>query len=402
MVPPMPSAALDATLAAPGPAPGLSVPPASRAARATLGPRTVLPELELAGGEPRLVSPERPRFEELKLLGEGGMGEVALVKDADIGRTVAVKRLRPELQGPVAVARFADEVRTVGSLEHPNIVPIHDVGRDEAGRYYFVMRHVRGETLEQVIERLAAGDPAYVSRFSVEVRIEIFLGILHALSYAHQQGVLHRDIKPANVMVGRHGEVMLMDWGIGKRVGFRDLAVEADPQGGEPRRLETAVGALVGTPDYMSPEQARGENDTLDRRTDLYSATVLFHELLSLRHLHADRKTLEETLEAVRTLEVSPSALVASMPAEWAHYIAKGLRIDRHARFQSAEEMIERIQKTLDGDVPVECPVTLTKRATREAGRFVDRHPMLAPLAFALTVVVLLLGVVALGLRLGA
>src|SRR6185312_9441186 len=141
----------------------------------------------------------------------------------------AVKRLLPDLTSPPILARFVDEIRTVGRLEHPNIVPIHDVGVDELGRYFFVMKYVEGETLESIIDKLAAGDPAYLAKYSVEVRIELFLGILHALEYAHAQGVVHRDIKPANVMVGRYGEVVLMDWGISKPIAEkRDPAAAAE------------------------------------------------------------------------------------------------------------------------------------------------------------------------------
>src|SRR4029077_11444666 len=125
----------------------------------------------------------RTRYEPSKVLGAGGMGEVVLVSDHDIDRKVAIKRLLPELTDQATLARLVDEIRTVGRLEHPNIVPIHDVGVDEAGRYFFVMKYVEGETLETIIEKLAARDPAYTARFSVEARIEIFLGLLHALEY---------------------------------------------------------------------------------------------------------------------------------------------------------------------------------------------------------------------------
>src|SRR5262249_57486571 len=111
--------------------------------------------------------------------------EVVLVNDRDIERQVALKRLLPELQDPALLARFVDEIRTVGRLEHPNIVPIHDVGVDELGRYFFVMKYVEGETLESIIAKLAAGDPAYVEQYSIEVRTAIFLRVLHSLHHAH-------------------------------------------------------------------------------------------------------------------------------------------------------------------------------------------------------------------------
>ena len=172
---------------------------------------TVLPRVEGEGGQVHLHAESKLRYEPLKLLGAGGMGEVVLVEDQDIARRVAVKRLLPELTHPSVLARFVDEIRTVGRLEHPNIVPIHDVGIDDLGRYFFVMKYVEGDTLESVIEKLAARDPVTLARYSFEQRIELFLGVLHALEYAHEHGVVHRDIKPANVMIGRYGEVVLMD-----------------------------------------------------------------------------------------------------------------------------------------------------------------------------------------------
>ena len=132
-------------------------------------------------------------------LGKGGMGEVSLVRDNDIGRIVALKRLYAPPSGDQSgLVRFISEVRTVGQLEHPNIVPIHDVGLDENGNYYFVMKYVDGETLEHIIKKLADGDPYYHQRYPVDVRLEIFMGLLRALQYAHDQGIVHRDIKPWN------------------------------------------------------------------------------------------------------------------------------------------------------------------------------------------------------------
>jgi len=137
----------------------------------------------------------------------------SLAQDRDIGRKVALKRLHtPHDHGgtpsPSSLARFVDEVRTVGQLEHPNIVPIHDVGVDEAGNYFFVMKYVDGVTLEDVVEKLKAGEPDAVARYTIARRVEMFVGILRALEYAHQRGIIHRDLKPANVMVGDNGEVI--------------------------------------------------------------------------------------------------------------------------------------------------------------------------------------------------
>jgi serine/threonine-protein kinase len=376
---------LDQTAVAPSASGGVFKPP-------PLATRTtVLPRVEGDGEAVQLALEERTRYEPVKLLGAGGMGEVVLVQDQDIARRVAVKRLLPGMTHPSVLARFVDEIRTVGRLEHPNIVPIHDVGVDDLGRYFFVMKYVEGETLETIIEKLSAGDKATHARYSFEQRIELFLGVLHALEYAHAQGVVHRDIKPANVMVGRYGEVVLMDWGIAKPLDEkRDpaagaeaaLAGEGDERG---RMFATRLGSILGTPAYMSPEQARGENDRIDARSDLYSAAVLFHELVSLRHPIHDAQTLDELLDRVKTEEFGFFKLIAlhhpdhaPPPAELVHFVQKGIAKDPALRFQSAGEMIERLQDIVAGKVPVQCHITFTKRATRELGRFVDARPHVA------------------------
>jgi serine/threonine-protein kinase len=352
------------------------------------GKTAVLPRLS---GE-KLVHDGRDRYAIKRVLGTGGMGEVALAEDQDIGRSVAVKYLHAPNDGAL-VARFVEEIHTVGSLEHPNIVPIHDVGIDEQGRYFFVMKHVEGETVENVIEKLAAGDPAYHARYTFTARVELFVAMLRALQFAHARGIVHRDIKPANVMVGKFGEVVLMDWGVAKSAQSTShapspAAPDAAPAPeGRARLFTTRHGSLVGTPAYMSPEQARGDVEHIDARSDLYSACVLFHELLTLHHYMEDRQTLEDMLRAIIAGEGVSVASIASIgkadpgqgsvPAELLYFCERGMRKDPKDRPQSAASMIDELAATLDGRVKVQCPTTLTKRVTRELGRFVDRHPFL-------------------------
>jgi serine/threonine-protein kinase len=380
------ASALDATQVAP------SSPSSARPFEAPVSAArtTVLPHVDGDGTVVQLSLESRSRYQPTRLLGAGGMGEVVLVDDHDIQRKVALKRLLPQATDPALLARFVDEIRCVGRLEHPNIVPIHDVGVDELGRYFFVMKYVEGETLERIIERLAEGDPAYVARYSIEVRVQIFLGLLHALAYAHERGIVHRDVKPANVMVGRFGEVVLMDWGVAKPLAAsRDAARGADASlvaggAGEEERARmyaTRVGALVGTPAYMAPEQARGDIAAVDARSDIYSAIVLFHELLGLRHYLADRETLEALLAGIISEEFGVLKLIGlrypggAPPTEYLHACAKGLSKDPAERFQSAGELIARLHAILEGRVPVQCPITATKRSYRELGRVVDRRP---------------------------
>ncbi len=148
------------------------------ATTSSLDQTTVLPQVELEGADARVVVHSRLRYETLAKLGEGGVGEVMSAQDHDIGRRVAIKRLRQHMKSPLALARFVEEIRTTGQLEHPNVVPIHDVGVDDAGDYYFVMKRVDGETLESIIAKLASGDREYHRRYGYERRVEIFKGVL--------------------------------------------------------------------------------------------------------------------------------------------------------------------------------------------------------------------------------
>ena len=352
---------------------------------------SVLPRVSVLPGGVSLMPSEGPRYATVKPLGAGAMGEVALVEDRDIGRTVALKRLVADARGSAgALARFVDEVRTVGKLEHPNIVPIHDVGVDEQGRYFFVMKFVDGETLESILEKLASGDAAYHRLYDITRRIEIFIGILRALQYAHARGIIHRDIKPANIMIGRFGEVVLMDWGVarpigGKREGQRAMST-AEMAAAAERASSTHHGALIGTPLYMSPEQAAGNNDSLDARSDLYAACVVFHEMLQLSHRFADAKNVVELLNRILTTDPPPVTRIClahpaqpgGVPAELGHFLVKGLQRDPEKRWQTAEIMISELHRILDGDIHVQCMATFAKKSANVYRKLVDRNPGLA------------------------
>jgi eukaryotic-like serine/threonine-protein kinase len=383
--------------------------PLAKSPSVTLPRSTVLPRIEMVGTEPRLVLGTQRRYETVRRLGEGGFGEVLGARDDDIGREVAVKRLHPEMRSPGVLARFAEEVRTIGSLEHPNIVPIHDVGVEENGDYYFVMKYVAGDTLESIIDKLAAGDASTHARFGVERRVQIFLALLEAVAFAHSKGILHRDIKPANVMVGAYGEVVLMDWGIAKRLRDPGLAPEeispepspisknSDAGGSRGALYQTRNGELVGTPAYMSPEQSRGE--PIDERSDVYALSLLFYELLTLKHPLAEKTTLPDMLRAI-SHESPPLAGMlnhphqpsTSMDLSW--FLRKGLAKDPAERYATVSEMITRLERRAEGIIPVQCPITFMKQTSNRLGRFIDRRPLLATfLMFASVVAVIAEGV---------
>jgi eukaryotic-like serine/threonine-protein kinase len=351
---------------------------------------TVLPRVTLSGSKPRLVSDNRERFETAKELGSGGAGEVLLARDNDIDRPVAIKRIIAANETPATVARFVEEIRTLGALDHPNIVPVHDVGIDASGRYFYVMKYVEGETLEHVIERLAAGDAEYHRRYTYARRVEVFRQILRGIQFAHKHGVIHRDIKPANVMIGRYGEVVVMDWGIARRIRENDLPKfpaevttrtlsSAPPR--VPASMRTQTGALLGTPAYMSPEQARGEIDSLDERSDIYSLCVLFHEFLTLKHYLSDKTTVTACIAGVLREGVPFAHFVSNPhqsapPPDLSHFVRHGVSKKPHDRYGSVSEMLERLDRIEAGECPVECPSTFAKRLTNVASHAVDHYPI--------------------------
>jgi serine/threonine-protein kinase len=369
---------------------------------------TVLPRLVRSGVIPE-AGQEQPRFEPLRLLGQGGIGEVTLARDNDIDRPVAVKRLRQDAQNEESLHRFVHEIRTVGQLEHPNIAPVHDVGIDDHGQHYFVMRYIEGETLEAIITKLAAGDPAYHTRFTFEHRVQIFLGICHAIEYAHAKQILHRDLKPSNIMVGPYGEVVVMDWGIAKKKttpDSKEAAALADTLGGSrttarDSMFHTRHGSLIGTPAYMSPEQAAGHTDEIDERSDVYSLCALFYELLALQHPLPGRKTVQEMLASVIKDEPELAAHLPSnphqgkTPAELAWFVQKGLEKDPAKRYQSVHEMTEEMQRVLAGGFHIQCFVTFLKKGGGAAVRFTDRHPFVALGGAIAMAAVFVLGLVA-------
>ena len=349
---------------------------------------TVLPRVE-AGPPPRLVLQPQERYQPVRLLGEGGMGSVELVNDQDIGRQVARKRLHPELRSPGGVGRFVGEVRTIGRLEHPNIVPIHDVGQDVDGSYYFVMKYVEGDSLEQVIERLNRGDPETRRAWPFERRVEVVKAVLRALAAAHAQGIVHRDVKPANVMVGRFGEVFLTDWGIARSVGAPEEAAEEQVSSGRVGG-STRAGALIGTFACMSPEQLRGEHAKLDARSDLYAVGLLLYELLTLRHPWRGEEDPAAIATIQREMKLAGSGAFQAHPhqslppVEYLYFCGDLCAYKVEDRVPSALVALQMIEALERGEVPVRCHVTFTKRMTRESAHWVERYPNAAFLAMIL------------------
>ncbi|MGV9874290.1 Stk1 family PASTA domain-containing Ser/Thr kinase [Streptomyces cellulosae] len=270
------------------------------------------------------------RYELGQVLGRGGMAEVYLAHDTRLGRTVAVKTLRADLaRDPSFQARFRREAQSAASLNHPAIVAVYDTGEDYIDGVsipYIVMEYVDGSTLRELLH---SG-----RKLLPERTLEMTIGILQALEYSHRAGIVHRDIKPANVMLTRNGQVKVMDFGIARAMGDSGMTM-------------TQTAAVIGTAQYLSPEQAKGEQ--VDARSDLYSTGCLLYELLTVRPPFVGDSPVAVAYQHVREEPQPPSVFDPEITPEMDAIVLKALTKDPDYRYQSADEMRADIEACLDG-----------------------------------------------------
>jgi serine/threonine-protein kinase len=230
-------------------------------------------------------------YEDLGAIGHGATSIIHRVGDRDLKRSMAAKILRPELMlSPEAWARFIEEAQITAQLQHPGIVPVHELGRLEDGRHYFTMKEIKGRTMSEVnreVHRSSAGGQwcTTSSGWTLRRLISAFHRACDAVAYAHERQVIHRDLKPQNIMMGAHGEVLVVDWGLAKVLGASDGS-DAETQRVQTGRTEgniaaTTSGQVAGTPAYMAPEQARGATAEIDARSDVYGLGACLYEILS-------------------------------------------------------------------------------------------------------------------------
>ncbi len=233
---------------------------------------------------------EGKKYKALTTIARGGMGIILQARDLRIRRNVAMKVMKTGAQfSRESVLRFIDEAQLTGQLEHPNIVPVYELGIDEHGETFYTMKFVKGITLDEVLRGLRHGRKEMVEKYPLASLITIFQKICDGVAFAHAKGVIHRDLKPENVMIGAFGEVLVMDWGLAKQTtglqrpeGRVETALDSKPR--DPLRgFETMHGVVIGTPPYISPEQARGELDAIDVRSDVYVLGAILYAILSLR-----------------------------------------------------------------------------------------------------------------------
>ena len=316
------------------------------------------------------------RYSLIERVARGGMGVVYAAEDEKLGRRVALKVLDTPDRGAEMARRLIREAQVLARLEHPGIVPVHEVGTLEDGRVFYTMKFVEGQRLDDYIRSVQSGSD----------RLRVFLRICDAVAFAHARGVLHRDLKPANVMVGPFGEVLVLDWGLAKIL--RDpvtAGTESDPEatilhepnqpssGGDTTEISavTGHGTVMGTPGYMSPEQARGHNEHLDERSDIFSLGAMLRFLLKEDSSAAPAepgRNLDKSLEAI---------------------CAKALAANPESRYASVTQLAADVSRHLDG-----LPVSARKETfLDQAGRFYRRNSVAILLitAYLLMRIVLLL-----------
>lgn len=327
-------------------------------------------------GAPARLHPAAPsggRYHIQGVVARGGMGVIYAVHDRELNRQIAMKVIGTNLAGadpiplealpPSWVDRFVEEAQITAQLDHPNIVPVHEIGFDAQGRIYFTMKLVQGRALHEIF--------ALARRKSEGWNLNRAVGVLvracEAVAHAHERGVVHRDLKPQNIMVGRLGEVYVMDWGLAKAASRSDLhnlrPRDPAPAGNRPppppgavetgdSPLVTLDGTVLGTPAYMSPEHAEGRIDAIGVPSDVYSLGTILYELLTGHPPYVrpgQRQSPRAVLEAVRAGQLDPLEHAArDQPAELVAIGGKAMRRDAAARYRNAGELADDLQAWLD------------------------------------------------------
>ncbi|WP_419192454.1 WD40 repeat domain-containing serine/threonine protein kinase [Engelhardtia mirabilis] len=321
-------------------------------------------------------APNSGRYRFRAVIGRGGGGVVLKVWDTKLNRPLAMKVVlgrgeespegdTPRVDGRT-LTRFVDEARIASQLNHPGIVPVHELGADESGRAFFTMKLVKGEDLATVFEHVRSGAHGW----SQPRALGVLLRVCESLAFAHEKGVIHRDLKPANVMVGRHGEVYVMDWGLARVLGEPDVRDVRPNATGRPhasavdslRRPEldtpldspllTMDGDVIGTPAYMSPEQARGEREAIGPRSDVYGVGAMLYELIAgqVPFVPAGARVSPYTV-LMRVLEGPPRALAEVAPRAPLELVAiceKAMARDAAERYPTIQALAEDLRAFLE------------------------------------------------------
>src|SRR4051812_43756704 len=306
-------------------------------------PETTIPEQAGAPGPEAsaqaegLATEQAGHYELKRELARGGQAVVFVAHDRHVGRDVAFKQLLPG--GPRdAEERFLREARVAGQLEHPGVVPVYELGRRDNGQLYCAMRLVRGRSL---------GDALREDKGRGRLRLlSNFVQLCQTIAYAHERGVVHRDIKPENVMLGAFGETVLLDWGVAKLRGGDDDIRDAVPNAPKvnERFDATQEGDVIGTPAYMSPEQALGNVKEIDEQSDVWSLGAVLYEILTSRPPYTEKNAVQLLIKIAKDKFPPVLSLSPDTPRELALICERALEKNRKRRYRSAAELASDIE----------------------------------------------------------
>ncbi len=283
------------------------------------------------------------RFELRDEIGHGAMGLVRLVWDAALQREVARKTIRSRGTGSTRTLRFVSEARVTGRLEHPGIVPVHDLGVDASGEVFFTMQRVQGRNLQEIYALTWQEQEGWGRTRALGV----LLRVCEAMAYAHAQGVVHRDLKPANIMVGAFGEVYVMDWGLA-RVEGEQHPLDSEAEGSSTGRM-TMAGAVIGTPSFMSPEQASGDLEQVDERSDVYALGAMLYELLAEESPYAEgAESPESIVGRVVAREPKSLNLESGIAPELVSICSKAMARQREDRYPTMQALADDLRAFLE------------------------------------------------------
>jgi len=289
-----------------------------------------------------------------RVVAQGGMGAILDARDDATQRGVAMKVML-DGSSPDDLARFVAEARVTAQLEHPNIVPVHELSVDENGQPFYTMKMVRGITLKKVLELIASAE-ATAKKYPLGALLTIFQKVCDALAFAHAKGVIHRDLKPENIMLGDFGEVLVMDWGLAKVLGSASDPGAAGTNAVSVRQTEgsgsvTMAGSIMGTPQYMAPEQARGEVESLDARSDIYALGAILYHTLALRPSVTGDDAMEIVEKVARgeTEPLTSPSKTRPIPDSLAAVCRKAMALEPAARYQSVPALQAEIEAFQNG-----------------------------------------------------
>ena len=291
------------------------------------------------------------KYKFMRSIGFGGMKAIIQVGDKDTTRKIAMAIIPDFDERPkVDVNRFIREARITARLEHPNIVPIHDIGTDVNGSPYFTMKYLRGHSLAVVLKKLNNGDQEALAKYTLPRLLRTFVKVANAMAFAHSKQIIHLDLKPENIHLGEFGEVLVLDWGLAKFIGKEDDFEEAidtpdkfDKINEETQSMMTLDGVAKGTPGYMAPEQAAGKNKEKDERTDIYALGCILYAILTFENPLGNRKDIKGMLHDTVTGNIeSPSQLknpFRPIPPRLEKICLKAMDVLPEDRYQSVSEL---------------------------------------------------------------